>query len=226
MLLTTICGLLPASRLKNAFLRRLGHRIARDARIGPVLIVRSRLQVGSGARIGAMNVFRGLRVAEIAEHAEMGQWNWISAAPFLVDNSSSAIAGEFHLGPSASLTSRHYVDASGGVSIGAFATIAGVRSVFMTHGIDVRDNVLDTAPIIVGDYAMVGSCTNFVLGATVPAHSVIGMGALVLPGLERTHALYTGVPATFKKEVPVGEYGTRIIGPVPPRRAGAPALVR
>ena len=220
-LLSAVVGILPSNRGKNFLLNRLGHTVSMSASIGPILLLgRTTLVVGDGARIGPFNVFRQVSRAEVGDKAEIGQFNWISAAPFLVDESTSPISGQFLLGAHASFTSRHYVDASGGVSIGDYATVAGVRSVFMTHGIDVEDNVLDTCPIHVGKYAMVGGGCNLVMGSIVPESSLIAMGSVVIRGLEQTHSLYAGAPAQFKKTLPEGAYVARTTGAVPVRARG------
>lgn len=221
-LLSAVVGILPSNRGKNFLLNRLGHRVCMSASIGPILLLgRTTLIVGDGARIGPFNVFRQVTRVEVGEKAEIGQLNWISAAPFLAEESVSLISGQFLLGAHASFTSRHYVDASGGVSIGEYATVAGVRSVFMSHGIDVEDNVLDTFPIHVGRYAMVGGGCNLVMGSAVPDYSVVAMGSVVIKGLEQTHSLYAGAPARFKKAIPEGAYMNRTIGAVPARPRGA-----
>lgn len=216
--LTALVGILPSSRIKNFLLRRLGHLVPATASIGPVLIVGgTSLDLGEYVRIGPFNVFRGLSALRLGAHAEIGQWNWISAAPFLVEASDFPFAGQFALGEHSSFTSRHYADASGGVLIEEFVTIAGVRSVFMSHGIDATDNVLDTAAITVGKYAMVGGNCNFVLGASVPEYSIVAMGSLVIKGLDKPFSLYAGSPAKYKKAVEQGAYFSRRVGAVPPR---------
>jgi acetyltransferase-like isoleucine patch superfamily enzyme len=218
-----VAGLLPASRPKNVLLSAIGHDVDASASIAPILLLPgARIEVGAGARIGPFNAFRAVRV-HVGAAAEVGQLNWVSAAPFLVEESTSASAGELHLGDHASLTSRHYIDASGGVSIGAYTTVAGVRSTFMTHGIDVTDGLLDTAPIVIGDRAMVGSNCHLVYGAVVPARSVVAMGSVVIPGLLEEDTLYAGTPARGKKRVS-GTYFRRSIGKVAVRPRGARAM--
>lgn len=216
---TAFIGIWPASRLKNASLRLLGHKVHPSARIAPIVVVGTpHMVIAEGALIGPFNVIRNVPTFEMAEHSEIGQWNWISAAPFLVEARHSPLSGTFRIGAHSAVTSRHYFDCSGGVVIDQFVTIAGVRSVFMTHGIDVDDAVLDTSPIHIGQYAMVGGSCKFVLGATVPEYSVVAMGSVVTAGLTEASALYAGVPARLKKAVPHGEYAKRRVGPVNPRR--------
>lgn len=212
-----IVGTWPASRLKNFTLSRLGHSIASSARVGPIVLLGSTsLSVGANCRVGPFNVFRNVQ-AHLSPFSELGQWNWISAAPFLVEASSSPIAGTYRLGVHSSMTSRHYVDASGGVDIQEFVTVAGVRSTFMSHGIDVKDNFLDTAPIAIGHHAMLGSNCNLVMGSRVPPHSVVAMGSVVVPGLDQDGSLFAGVPAKLKKRIDRTEYFLRTVGAVAPR---------
>ena len=216
--LTLIFGILPSSRAKNALLNSLGHAIHPTASIGPLLIVGcANIQMGEHTRIGPFNVVRHLTAFSMGSYSEIGQWNWISAAPFLVQASHSPLAGNFRLGCHSAVTSRHYFDASGGIDIEEFVTIAGVRSVFMSHGINVQEGVLESSSISVRRYSMVGGSCSFVLGATVPEHSVIAMGSVVTVGLTEPDSLYAGVPAKFKKLLPRGKYATRTTGPVLPR---------
>lgn len=217
-----VVGLLPATKVKNWLLNLAGHRIDRSASIAPIILLRSNvLDVGPDARIGALSCFRGLTRLTLGKRAEIGQLNWISAADFLVRQSDSPSAGTLTLGPNASLTNRHYLDASGGILIGDYATVAGVRSVFMTHGIDVEENCLETAPIEIGEYAMVGGSCRFVMGSQVPPRSVVAMGSTVIRGLEAVERLYAGTPARSKKELPSNAaYFMRVDGKVHPRPAG------
>jgi len=217
--LGTLVGLLPAGRLKNRLMSMTGHAVHPTARVHPVLLLgATRMEVGRGARIGSLNVFRSVTRAVVANDAEIGPLNWFVAGPFLVSESSSEIAGMLLLDEHSSVTNRHYFDVSGGVHVGAFTTVAGVRSSFLTHGIDVTDNVMDTAPIVLGDHSMVGSNCKLVLGATVPARSVVAMGSVVVPGLKEPDSLYAGAPAVRKKAVDIGRYGSRVSGAVPVRR--------
>jgi carbonic anhydrase/acetyltransferase-like protein (isoleucine patch superfamily) len=203
--------------LKRALLNRLGHTINEGARIAPVLIVgHSRLTVAEGASIGPFNVIRNVYDFRVGQRAEIGQWNWFSTFPVLVENSPIAHAGKFILGDESSVTSRHFFDASGGIVIGRFTTIAGARSVFMTHGIDVESNTLLADTIKVGDYAMVGACTGLVMGSAVPSYCVIAMGSTVIAGLEQERSLYAGTPARFKKTIQSAKYWERPAGPVMP----------
>lgn len=213
------CGILPASKFKNALLTKLGHSVHSSARISPILLLgTTKLIAGDDSSIGALNVLRNVRVT-LASRAVVGQLNWISAAPFLVNVSPSATRGQLVMHESAALMNRHYLDASGGIVLGQFAIVAGVRSTFMTHGISLEDNVLDTQEIVVGEYAMVGSNCNMVLGAVVPDFSVVAMGSTVVRGQTETYGFYAGTPAKFKSSVGNGRFFSRNVGEVLPRPA-------
>ncbi len=216
--LNLFLGLFPSSRVKNFMLNRLGHRIHSSASVAPNFIVGStRLELAPNSRIGPFNVLRNLVVLQLGEGAEIGQWNWLSAAPLLIEARHSPSSGRVTVGAESAITSRHYFDASGGIEIDEFVTVAGARSVFMSHGIDVTDAVLDSAPITIGRYAMVGGSCSFLLGAHVPEYSVVAMGSVVIAGLTEGRSLYAGVPARLKKPVD-GKYFERTSGPVAPRR--------
>ena len=122
--------------------------------------------------------------------------------------------GRFRLGRNSAVTSRHYMDASGGIRIGDFTTVAGVRSTVITHGIDLMGSQQSVSGCSIGDYALVGSNVKLVPGAHVPERSLVAMGSVVIPGLEAPAALYRGVPATRAKDLPPGRYITRESGPV------------
>jgi hypothetical protein len=86
--LTSVVGLLPPGRTKNRLLCLLGHTVAATADIRPVLLLPgTTLEVGERAIIGTLSTFRGVRVV-LAEAAEIGQLNWVTAAPELVREST------------------------------------------------------------------------------------------------------------------------------------------
>jgi acetyltransferase-like isoleucine patch superfamily enzyme len=174
-----------------------------------VLNVR-RIELGPAAQVGHLNVIRGLRRFAVGEQATIGMLNWFSAAPFLIESTREEVGGVFEIGRASAFTSRHYVDASGGVHIGEYTTIAGVRTTFMTHGIEYVSNLLHQDSIRVGNYVMIGGNTKVVMGSVVPDRSVVAMGACVVPGLSEGEALYAGVPARFKKKISDAAYWHRL----------------
>jgi carbonic anhydrase/acetyltransferase-like protein (isoleucine patch superfamily) len=193
----TVWGLLPASQAKNRLGRRLGYEVHASASVGPILLVNvMNLSVGADSRVGPFSVIRDMRRVSLGSGARLGQWNWISSARdfWHVDG-----AGELVISDGAAVTSRHYFDCSGGVAIGRFSTVAGVRSTFVTHGIDVGTNAQMCTGIVVDEYSIVGSNAKLVPGAFVPDHCLMAMGSVITVGLEEPYAMYAGSPARRKK---------------------------
>lgn len=195
-LLTALIGVLAASRLKNAMLRGLGHRIDRTARIGSVFLWHATLHAGPRADVRGLSVFKGCTV-HVGERAIIGSFNWVAADGALVEQSGTPerFLPELVLGESASLTGRHFVDVGGSVTIGRYTTVAGARSTFFTHGIDVVTDTMRLAPIVIGEFCVIGSNTNLVPGSTVPDRSVVAMGSTVTKALDQPGHLYAGAPA-------------------------------
>jgi len=199
-LLVLVVGLLPPSSLKNRLLNLLGHDVDPTATIAPVVIVgRTRLSVGPRASIGPLNIFRDVSIVRIGAACDIGQLNWFTAAPLLVDGSPNPVAAVFEMGEAASLTNRHYVDAAGGEFLGAYSLVAGVRSTFMTHGVDVVDNSMSTKPIRIGERSTVGSNCKLLPRAMVPGRSVVAMRSTVVAALQGDEQLFAGAPAKAKK---------------------------
>jgi carbonic anhydrase/acetyltransferase-like protein (isoleucine patch superfamily) len=170
-------------------------------------------KLGHGSHIGAFNVVRDLREFVLDEGAAIGQWNWITASRDLA--SSLDAPASFMMGRQSALTSRHYVDASGGVKVGPFATVAGVRSTFITHGINVTESRQVVNGVEVGEFSMVGSNAKLTPGCCVPAYSLIGMGSVVVRGLSERYSLYAGAPARLVRAIPPeSPYFSRDRGPV------------
>ena len=125
---TLLCGLavLLPGPLKRTLLRRLlGWEIAPSAEIGLSLFQNvGHVRLGPGARVGHFNVFRNLRLLDLGAEAAIGQWNWVSAAEVLV-RGTGGDGGRLVLGRGAAITARHYLDCSGGISVGAFTSSPG-----------------------------------------------------------------------------------------------------
>lgn len=203
-------GTLPASALKNWLLRKVGYDIPRSARFGPCLVVGvGHVSLGEDSRIGPFNVLRDLTAVTLGSSAVLGQWNWISAARPLL---TSPQHGTFVLGAESALTSRHYVDASGGVSIGQHTTVAGVRSTFITHGIDWRRAEQTTKSIEIGDYCLISSNVALTPGTRIADRVIVGMGATVSGVLDEEGALYVAPRGVSVKSALEGAYFTRARG--------------
>jgi acetyltransferase-like isoleucine patch superfamily enzyme len=204
--LVSIAAALPASQLKNRLLRRLGWNIGDGVHINPCLVSRvDHVDIGSGAQIGPFNVLRELASLTLGEHAQIGQWNWVTASRPMRAAGGAAL---LHLGAHSAITSRHYIDSTGGMRIGTHTIIAGIRSTFITHGISWKSSDQTFNPIEIGDYCLISSNVQVAAGSVVGDRVVVGMGATVA-GQLLGPGLYVQPRAKLVKSNLVGKYFER-----------------
>ncbi|MDD4866690.1 MAG: hypothetical protein PHQ28_06045, partial [Mycobacterium sp.] len=153
--LVTIVATLPASKLKNSLLRRLGWAIGARAHIGPCLVFSiGSVDIGDGAWIGGLNVVKGLTTLTLGPHAVIVHWNWVTAYPAFSEVGAPC---SLHMGAHSAITSRHYIECTGGIRVGSHTTIGGERSTFFTRGVSWRNNAQAYNPIEIGDYCLITS---------------------------------------------------------------------
>jgi acetyltransferase-like isoleucine patch superfamily enzyme len=209
-LVTSLLCLFPPSRTKNFSLRILGHNIHRTARFGSSLVIgKSLISLGKDSVVRPFNVFRNMSLVA-GEGAIIGSWNWFSAAPAL--SKGENYSAEFLLGTSGSVNSRNYFDCSGGILFGPFTDLAGVRSTFITHYIDTKNNHQLCKPIIIGERTMLSSNLTVMPGAVVGDRSLVAAGTVLIAQSYPSQSLIAGVPGTFKSERS-GEWFDRTFGP-------------
>jgi acetyltransferase-like isoleucine patch superfamily enzyme len=196
-LMQVLMVLLPWSIRRRACAALFRWSLHPTSHIGLSIVDADVVILAEGSRIGHFSVVRDLTLLEMGTGALIGNWNWITAArPFRRHMEAS---GTLRIGRESAITSRHYVDCSGGVLIGAFVTLAGVRTTVITHQINRARGIQSASPVTIGDGALISSCVKFVPGATVPQDSVVGMGAVVVGRLVEPNGLYVGVPARLVK---------------------------
>ena len=188
-------------RLKRLFLRGVfGYSLHPSAYIGFSYVAPSVLDMQAGAKIGHFSVIKANKLI-MGENSLIGAWNWItSITDPIAFMSSPTRAAVLSLGRESAITSRHYIDVQDAVSLGEFATLAGVRSSIFTHGIDIARNCQVAAPVSIGDYSYVGTNVIILAGASVPARSVVAAGAVVTSCARNSSGLYGGVPAVLRRE--------------------------
>ena len=99
------------------------------------------------------------------------------------------------MGEHSAITHRHLLDCTNAIAIGAFTTVAGFQSQFISHTIDIKENRQTSHPISIGDYCFVGSNSVLLGGAALPNYCVLGAKSLLNKAYTQTHRLYGGVPA-------------------------------
>jgi acetyltransferase-like isoleucine patch superfamily enzyme len=203
MLLST---LLPWSLRRSLLERQFGYSIHPTSRIGLSWIFPRRLVMEEGARIGHFNVCKNADLLHLGAHSLVGQLNWITGFPtgsgsqhfaHQVDRRAELIV-ERHAG----ISSRHFIDCTARVRIGAFTTLAGYRSQLITHSIDLEAGRQSSEPIDIGEYCFLGTEAVILGGSTLPHHCVLGAKSLLNKKFDEPFQLYGGVPAKPIKQLP------------------------
>lgn len=208
--------LLPWGTRRLFLEKQFGYSVHPDSRIGFAWIFPRRLILEEGARIGHLTVCKNIDLLHLGEHAIVGQLNWITGFP---SGSSRHFAHQPDRRPEliverhAGISSRHLIDCTARVRIGAFATIGGFRSQIITHSIDLPAGRQAAQPIDIGEYCFTGTNSVMLGGSVLPHHSVLGAQSLLNKKWDEPYRLYAGVPAKPIKELsPELEYFRRTEG--------------
>ena len=197
--------LLPWGLRRSLLEKQFGYSIHPTSRIGLAWIFPQRLVMEEGSRIGHLNLCKNIDLFHLGAHAVIGQLNWITGFP---SGSSRHFAHqpdrrpELILERHSGISSRHLIDCTARVRIGAFATVGGFRSQLLTHSIDLAAGRQTAEPIDIGEYCFTGTNSVLLGGSALPHHSVLGAQSLLNKKWEEPYRLYGGVPAKPLKELP------------------------
>jgi acetyltransferase-like isoleucine patch superfamily enzyme len=197
--------LLPWSVRRRLLQSQFGYSIHPSCRIGLAWISPRRLIMEENSRIGHLTLCKNIDLLHLGANAIIGQLNWITGFP---SGDSRHFAHqvdrrpELILEPHAGISSRHLIDCTARVRIGAFATLAGFRSQLITHSIDLEAGRQSSEPIEIGEYCFVGTDSVILGGSSLPHHSVLGAKSLLNKKWDTPFQLYGGVPAKPLKELP------------------------
>jgi acetyltransferase-like isoleucine patch superfamily enzyme len=202
LILQAVCGFVIH---KTAFISRFA------------LVSSSRLEMGPNSRIGLLTVCKGLELLRLEEYGFIGPLNCITAFPL------GTTSRHFELDPDrkpslivdrhAFITSRHIIDCTDEVKIGAFTTFAGFRSQILTHSIDLNQSRQRCKPVHIGHHCFVGTGCVLLAGSFLPDCSVLGAHSLLAERYEIPGHLYGGVPAKLIKPIdPEAKYFSRSTG--------------
>jgi acetyltransferase-like isoleucine patch superfamily enzyme len=203
--------------LRRSFLEnQFGYSIHPSSRIGFAWIFPRKLVMEEGSRIGHLTLCKNIDLLHLGAHAIIGQLNWITGFP---SGSSRHFAHQPDRRPEliverhAGISSRHLIDCTASVRVGAFATIGGFRSQLLTHSIDFNAGRQTAEPIEIGEYSFTGTNSVVLGGSVLPHHSVLGAQSLLNKKWDEPYRLYAGVPAKPVKELsPDMEYFRRTEG--------------
>lgn len=193
---TFLIMITPHSKVKNILLRMLGHNIGKYSKIGINFFLNNNLiTLQERAQIGNLNVFRNLNHLHLCERAHIGNLNWISAAP---EFSAMGMNAKLILRAQSAITNRHYLDVSGTIELMDGSAIWGVRSTFMTHGIDPTTWQQNARKTTIGRKSVIGSNSVVVPGTTLPDGCYFGMGSLISGSNYQANTKYVNSKATPK----------------------------
>jgi acetyltransferase-like isoleucine patch superfamily enzyme len=215
-LLTLFSILLPWPMRRSLLEKQLGYSIHPSSYIGFSWIFPGQLIMEENSRIGHFNVCKKIDLLHLGAHSIVGHLNWITGFP---SGPSRHFAHQTDRRPElliethAGISSRHLIDCTSLVRIGAFATIGGFRSQLITHSVDFAANRQSAEPIEIGEYCFVGTNCVMLGGSSLPHHSILGAQSLLNKKWNEPYRLYGGVPAKPVKELsPELEYFQRTEG--------------
>jgi len=215
-LLNFLSMLLPWELRRSLLEKQFGYSIHPSSRIGFAWILPRRLIMEEGSRIGHLTVCKNIDLLHLGAHAIVGQLNWITGFP---SGQSRHFAHQPDRKPEliverhAGISSRHLIDCTARIRIGAFATIGGFRSQLLTHSIDFENGRQTAEPIDIGEYCFTGTNSVVLGGSSLPHHSILGAQSLLNKTWDEPYRLYAGVPAKPVKELsPDLEYFRRTEG--------------
>jgi acetyltransferase-like isoleucine patch superfamily enzyme len=193
-----------------------GYELHPSSRIGFSWVYPKRLRMSERARIGHCTFSKGLDLIDMGRYATIGNLNWITAYPSVggvhFQHAPSRVPSLI-LEDQAAITSQHFLDCASQIRIGAFSTVAGLRSQFFTHSIDIQNGRQDTQPIDIGAFCLIATGTVVLPGASVPDYSVVSACSVVNRELTQSYRMYGGTPARPVKELPTDcAYFTRSVG--------------
>lgn len=183
-----------------------GFDINSSARIGFSLILAGNLDMQANTRIGSLTICKAIDVLRMNTYSKIGTLNYITGYPgagtkhftHKTDRKCQLI-----IGANSAITSRHFIDCTDAIVIGAYTTIAGIRSQLFTHSINLKENRQDCKPIHIGDYNFIGTNAVILPGAQLPDYSILAAKSVLQTKYTENYCLYGGVPAkkikTFNK---------------------------
>jgi len=197
MLVSLFISVVPWNTARVVFHRLINrYKIAPGARIGLCTILApDEAEIGR-VTIGMFNVFRGPFALHIEDGVRIG---WSNVFECLLDITDDRYdPGLFQrycrIGENATITEKHFFDATAGLEIGQNSWIAGRDSQFWTHGAETAGT------IVVGSDCYVGSAVRFIPKSGVGNHCLVGVGSVVTHRFDREYVVIGGMPARVIKE--------------------------
>lgn len=199
VLWATLISVVPLAAVRRVLLGLIhGYTIHPSARVEMFAVIAvDSATIAARARVGRFTKFTGPFSLRIDEGVRIGPSNVIACGSFAGEAArvNQGFTRTCHLKRDALMTSNHYVDVSGGFTLGEHSWIGGRGSQFWTHGAN-----LGGQAVSIGDRTYVGSAVRFAPGATVGNESLVSLGAVVTKAFTEPRLLLGGVPAKVLRE--------------------------
>ncbi|MBP6185701.1 MAG: hypothetical protein KA479_12230 [Saprospiraceae bacterium] len=182
-----------------------GYKIHPKARIGFSIIMPDHLEMNEGARIGHLNICKGLNNLWMGEQSTISTLNWItgfSIRGVRFFRHKEKRDPSLRLGHHSAITNRHYIDCSDEIRIGDFTTVAGIGSQFLTHSINLMESIQDCSPITIGSYCFIGTNSVLLPGSALGNYCVLSASSLLNKKMVDEYILVGGVPAKPIQNLP------------------------
>lgn len=178
------------------------YNIHKSARIGFAIVMPDKLEMEVNAVIRNGTFINDINNCKLEKNSKIGRRDWITGTNTnnkTIFQYSPARKCEFILGVHAHITGQHFIDCTGGVYIGSYTTIAGIRTQILSHGVDIAANRQTAKPTIIGKYCFISTGCILLMGTKLPDKSVLGAGSVLTKSYEESFGLYAGVPARLIK---------------------------
>lgn len=200
------------------YIKYFKYELDPTSKIGLSIIYPKMLVMKSNSSINNFTLCKNIDLLELNSNSGIGTFNWITGYP-----STNSNKGHFSydkkrfpaliLGKHSGISSRHMIDCTNTISIGKYSTIAGTRSQFLTHSVNIYTSRQESLPIVIGDYCFISTNTICVSGCIIPDYSIIGALSLCNKEYKDKYSLYGGVPAIKIKSLDKKiSYFTRQVG--------------
>lgn len=192
--------------LKKRIYRLFGYVISDTSHVGFSWLYPDEMVLADGAKIGSLTFCKNIALLKLGTNSRIGALNWITGFP-LIENYNGYFSDELNRFPSlileneSAITARHIFDCTNSIKIGSYTTIAGVRSQFFTHAIDINLSMQTSAGITIGDYCFIGTGCICLKGSVIPSYCVIGAGSVFNSVESDEFFLFGGIPAKKLKKL-------------------------
>ncbi len=200
------------------YIKFFNYNIDFSAKIGFAIIMPKMLIMKKNSSIRSFTLCKDIDLLEIGENSGIGAFNWITGYP-----SNNSQNGHYSydknripqliIGNHSGITSRHLIDCTNTITIGNYTTIAGTRSQFLTHSLNIYSARQESLPINIGNYCFISTNVICLSGSSIPDYSIVSALSLCNKKYIDEHTLYGGVPAKPIKKIDSNiKYFTREVG--------------